>query len=84
MNPDKFYWKTHGGFGLDAVCEANDLGGKTGHGALAPVQWQRGEISAVINYCLMDVKLTKELFDLCQKGEVVNPKGGKMTLRRLT
>jgi len=83
LNPDKFYWKTHGGFGLDAICQANGLGGKTGHGALAPVQWQRGEIGSVIDYCLQDVKLTSELFKLCQAGPIKSPKGGTMELRRV-
>jgi len=83
LNPDKFYWKTHGGFGLEAICQANGLGGKTGHGALAPVQWQRGEIGSVIDYCLQDVKLTSELFKLCQAGPIKSPKGGTLQLRRV-
>ena len=84
LNPDKFYWKTHGGFGLDDICRANGLGGKTGHGALAPVQWQRGEIGSVIDYCLSDVKLTSELFKLCQAGPIKSPKGGTLELRRVS
>jgi hypothetical protein len=84
LNPDKFYWKTHGGFGLDDICRANGLGGKTGHGALAPVQWQRGEIGSVIDYCLQDVKLTSDLFKLCQAGPIKSPKGGTMELRRVS
>jgi hypothetical protein len=84
LNPDKFYWKTHGGLGLDAVCEANYLGKKSGHGALAPIQWQRGEIGAVIDYCLNDVKMTKDLFEACQAGPIANPKGGELELRKIT
>lgn len=83
-NPDKFYWKTHGGLGLDAMCSTNGLGGKTGNGALAPVMWQRGQIGAVIDYCLSDVKLTKELFLLSQAGPIKCPKGGVLNLRRIS
>jgi len=82
-NPDKFYWKTHGGFGLDAMAEANYLGGKTGHGALAPVDWQRGNIGAVIDYCLQDVRLTRDLFRLLHVKELISPKGGIMKLREV-
>jgi len=83
LNPDKFYWKTHGGVGLDAMCEANGLGGKTGNGALAPVHWQQGKIGSVIDYCLQDVKLTRDLFLLSQRGNIKNPKGGELCLRKI-
>lgn len=82
LNPDKFYWKTHGGVGLDAMCAANGLGGKTGNGALAPVQWQRGEIGSVIDYCLQDVKLTRDLFLLSQQRPLMSTRGN-LNLRRV-
>jgi hypothetical protein len=55
LNPDKFYYKTHGGWGLDAVCDATLGIRKTGHGALAPVWWQQGRRGKVIDYCCNDV-----------------------------
>lgn len=58
-----FNYPTHIGFGLDATAKANFGGAKTGNGALAPVEWQRGNVGAVIDYCLQDVRLTKRLFD---------------------
>lgn len=65
------------GCGLDALCQANGLGGKTGHGALAPVLWQQGKRQEVIDYCLNDVDLTKKLFDLIRNhGVIRNPKNG--------
>lgn len=65
----------HAGFGLDATAKANGLPGKTGHGAHAPVQWQRGEVGKVIDYCLEDVRLTKILFDMIQgTGRLRNPR----------
>jgi hypothetical protein len=66
---------THNGYGLDAMAKAQGMFGKTGHGTLAPVQWQRGEIGSVINYCLNDVRLTWELLDRVINGHVLaNPK----------
>lgn len=66
------------GFGLGPICEATFLEGKTGNGALAPVQWQLGQIGAVIDYCLMDVRLTVNLFNRALSGaDVINPKDGQ-------
>lgn len=50
LNPDKFEPATHGGFGLDAMARAQGFGGKTGHGALAPVDWQQGRPGRVVDY----------------------------------
>jgi len=62
-----FEYPSHLGFKLDDLCEANLGLTKTGHGALAPVQWQRGKIGAVIDYCLADVWLTKKLVNLIDR-----------------
>lgn len=78
------YGRRFAGSGLNSMCEANGLGGKTGNGALAPVMWQRGQVGAVIDYCLSDVKLTKELFLLSQAGPIKCPKGGTLNLRRIS
>lgn len=76
LNPE-FSGSTHAGFGLDAVCRRNFNRGKTGHGAMAPVQWQKGEIGSVIDYCMQDVHLTKLLFDrVLSDGTIVSPKDG--------
>jgi hypothetical protein len=79
-----FDFKTHGGYGLDAICEATFGEKKSGNGALAPVDWQKGEIGTVIDYCLMDVRLTKKLFDMAVSGTPIkNPKTGDLlTLRK--
>lgn len=75
--------RTHGGVGLDAVCERNFNVSKTGNGALAPVLWQRGKIGEVIDYCLNDIALTKKLFDCVMAGKpIINPKtGAEIVLR---
>lgn len=79
----EFAKKTHGGYGLDAVCEKNFGAKKSGNGALAPVLWQKGQIGEVIDYCLNDVRLTKKLFDLVIAGApVISPKDDStLTLR---
>ncbi len=74
-DPDKFNDDTHGNYGLDACCKANFGTVKTGHGAIAPVDWQRGRVGSVIDYCLNDVRLTKQLFDqILRHGYIRNPK----------
>lgn len=55
LDPDRFVPRTHGGWGLDAVCQATLGISKTGNGALAPVWWQQGKCGKVIDYCLNDV-----------------------------
>jgi hypothetical protein len=73
-----FNYKTHGGYGLDAVCERNFGTKKTGDGAKAPIFWQRGMIGNVIDYCLNDVRLTKQLLDKVQSNAPITcPKTGK-------
>lgn len=74
----EFNFKTHGGFGLDAMCEKNFKTNKSGSGALAPVLWQQGKIGAVIDYCLNDVRMTKQFFDAVMTDTpIINPKDGK-------
>lgn len=63
LNPDKFSPLSHGGYSLQKLCESNLKGwGKTMDGVLAPVEWQRGNLGKVINYCMRDVLLTSMLF----------------------
>jgi hypothetical protein len=60
LDADQFS-SLHAGWGLDAVMQATFGVAKTGHGAMAPVWWQRGEIGKVIDYCLNDVWLEAKL-----------------------
>lgn len=81
----EYQYPSHSGFGLDACVKANFLNeAKSGHGAAAPVQWQRGQIGAVIDYCLQDVRLTKLLVDkVIKEGCLNNPqKPGTLTMRK--
>jgi len=68
-----FYRKgfTRAGYGLDNIAKANVGRGKTGHGAIAPVQWQQGDKLEVIRYCLDDVHLTAKLFE--ERRSLIDP-----------
>lgn len=82
-NGDPFNFKLHGGYGLDATCERNFGTKKTGNGALAPVLWQQGKYGQVIDYCLNDVKLTKQLFDrVLERQSIISPKDGSRLMLR--
>lgn len=53
--------------GLGILAEANLGVGKSAHGLQAIEFWRNGEIQKLKDYCLQDVKITKELYDLMQK-----------------
>lgn len=77
----KFHYPTHIGFSLDAVASININHQKTGHGAYAPVQWQRGEVGNVVDYCLADVWLTKQLIDkVIADGKLISPRDRDVTV----
>ena len=61
---------------LDALAQANGLGGKTGSGELAPKLWQQGKQKEVIDYCMNDVRLTKELILKFKAGKLIDPNTG--------
>jgi DEAD/DEAH box helicase domain-containing protein len=63
-------------YSLDAITAANGFK-KTGHGALAPQLWQDGKRQEVIDYCLNDCRITKEILLLGLKGELRDPNTGK-------
>lgn len=74
--------RRHGGYGLDACAMVNFNEGKSGDGALAPVDWQRGRHGKVISYCLRDVMLTMKVWRrMINLGEIKNPKAPERTLR---
>jgi hypothetical protein len=84
LNPDKFNPKTHGGWGLDAVCQATLGIAKTGHGALAPVWWQQGKRGKVIDYCLNDCNIEGRLLQwIIRHGWVTNNHKGQEPLLKV-
>lgn len=52
---------------LDRLAGANLGTGKTHHGSEAGALYREGKIEELKEYCLNDVKLTKELYDLYRK-----------------
>lgn len=78
LDPDCFNFRTHVGYSLDDCCRANGFPVKTGNGALAPVQWQRGMRGTVIDYCQNDVEMTKTFFNAIISGvELISPRTGR-------
>lgn len=72
LDPDHFEPKTHGGYKLDDVAWETIQMRKSGNGAAAPLLYQEGRLSEVIDYCLEDVRIEKTLFEFaCRYGYVV-------------
>jgi hypothetical protein len=78
LNPyPEIFSDEYKGYGLDAIAKANLGLGKTGNGAQAPIDWQRGLRGKVIEYCLFDVHLTRLLLEKVLRGEpLVDPVTG--------
>jgi len=70
-----------GSFSLDGLAEGTLNMNKTGHGANAPVLYQRQRFAELFEYNLHDVRLTKKLFDFISKhGYVVDRKKRKINI----
>ncbi|MFW0871160.1 MAG: ribonuclease H-like domain-containing protein [Patescibacteria group bacterium] len=52
--------------GLDAIAQATLGIAKSGHGSDAIAWWNAGEVQKIIDYCLQDVRVTKEVFDYAE------------------
>ena len=48
---------------LDDVAQATLGVGKSGHGLMAVEYWKKGEIDKLRDYCLQDVKVTKDVYE---------------------
>ncbi|MEY3825859.1 MAG: hypothetical protein RLZZ148_672 [Cyanobacteriota bacterium] len=64
-------------YSLDAITAVNGFK-KTGHGALAPQLWQDGKRQEVIDYCLNDCQITKEILLLGLNGLLKDPNTGNL------
>jgi hypothetical protein len=74
LDADNFNYKTHGGYGLDDVAGLTIASKKIGHGADAPIWYQRGLIQKVANYCVDDVAIERELCTFVERyGYVIDP-----------
>lgn len=59
---------------LNALAEATLNEGKSADGLKAIEWWQQGEVEKVREYCLQDVKVTKDLFEYAKEHEHVKYK----------
>lgn len=75
LNPDS-YGGGHSGFSLNATAKANGLPEKTWHGAVAGAGWQMGQYGRVIDYCLFDVHLLRDLTEMAimSDGHLAHPR----------
>jgi DEAD/DEAH box helicase domain-containing protein len=62
---------------LDSVAEATLGKNKSGNGLDAIVWWNKGEIEKIKQYCIEDVKITKELYDFALKNKYLSYRDGK-------
>ena len=59
---------------LDDVVTATLKRGKTAKGSDAPIFWAKGELDKLRDYCMEDVRLTKELYEYALKNGVLKYK----------
>jgi DEAD/DEAH box helicase domain-containing protein len=62
---------------LDAIAKATLGRNKTGHGLEAIVWWKNGEKQKVIDYCIEDVKITKDVYEYALKNKLLKYLDGK-------
>ncbi len=68
----------YSGLSLDAIASANLNLKKSGNGADAPKWYQSGSYGKLFNYCLADVRLTKQILDrIIETGHLINPRNNK-------
>lgn len=60
LDPDSFS-KSHGGYKLDDIALRLFGRGKVANGAQAPMMYQHGQWGRLVNYCIDDVKLERDL-----------------------
>lgn len=66
---------------LDSIAQANGFGPKLGNGAQAPRDWAAGRCANVMNYCSLDIYLTKWLFDMiCEGKPIARSDGSRVQL----
>jgi len=81
---DEIEFKTGKRVGLNNLAKANLGLEKTHHGLEAPNLYREGNIEELKNYCLNDVKITKELYELAKRqGHLLVPKRGSDELEKV-
>jgi len=56
---------------LDSIAQATLGEKKSGHGLDAIVWWRNGEKQKVIDYCIQDVRVTKNIYDYARKNNLL-------------
>jgi DEAD/DEAH box helicase domain-containing protein len=56
---------------LDDVAQATLGMGKSGHGLLAVEYWKKGELDKLRDYCLQDVRVTRDVYEHALNNQVV-------------
>lgn len=63
---------------LDQVAEGTLGVKKSGHGLQSTLWWKQGEIDKIREYCIDDVRLTKEIYDFARKNnKLIFTEGGR-------
>ncbi len=62
---------------LDIIAEATLGRNKTGHGLEAVTWWKKGEKQKVIDYCIEDVRITKDVYEYALKNNSLKYLDGK-------
>jgi len=62
---------------LDIIAEATLGRNKAGHGLEAVVWWRNGEKQKVIDYCIEDVRITKDVYEYALKNKMLKYLDGK-------
>jgi DEAD/DEAH box helicase domain-containing protein len=81
VDPDRFQPSSHGGYKLDDVAFETIGLRKSGDGAHAPILYQQGKIAELIDYCVQDVRIEKELFEFIVKFGYVLRNGRKIKIQ---
>ncbi len=64
---------------LDQVAEGTLGRNKTGHGLEALKWWKNGEFQKVIDYCIADVKITKDIYEYARaNNKLIFKEGGQL------
>ncbi len=77
LDPDNFSPRTHEGFKLDVVAQETLGIGKIGNGADAPKWFQAGLFHKLIEYCIDDVTIERDLATFVDRYGYVIGRGGR-------
>ena len=62
---------------LDAIAQATLGAGKSADGLMAVEWWKKGEIQKIIDYCIQDVKVTRDVFQFGRQNGFVKIQNGE-------